>query len=63
MADQLMALRRQAPFDCQLIDVDGDESLRSRFGQRVPVLESAEGRLLCEVYLDPTRVLNYLRDV
>jgi hypothetical protein len=63
MADQLQALQKQAEFDWVHIDVDGDESLRTRFGQRVPVLESGEGTLLCEVFLDPTTVLNYLRDV
>lgn len=63
MADQLERLHDEADFECLLIDVDSDEALRARYHDRVPVLESKQGELLCEVFLDPIRVLNYLQDV
>ena len=63
MAEQLEPLRTEADFECHLIDVDRDEGLLSRYHDRVPVLETGEGELLCEVFLDPSRVLNYLQDV
>jgi hypothetical protein len=61
MADQLEALRGRTEFLCERIDVDADETLRTRYHHRVPVLENAEGQLLCEVFLDPAQVLNYLQ--
>ncbi len=62
MADQLDSLRAQAEFEYELIDVDSHEGLLARYHDRVPVLESGEGILLCEVFLDPVRVLNYLQE-
>jgi len=62
MVDLLEPLHAQAEFECELIDVDSDEGLRARYHDRVPVLESKEGWLLSEVFLDPVKVLNYLRD-
>lgn len=62
MLDQLEPLHRQADFNCLLIDVDSDEALRMKYHERVPVLENEEGELLCEVFLDPIRILNYLQD-
>ena len=35
------------------VDVDTDESLRERYGDRVPVLTDAAGRELCHGRLDP----------
>ena len=35
------------------IDVDTDESLRTRYGDRVPVLTDATGKELCHGRLDP----------
>jgi hypothetical protein len=63
MAEQLEALRPQADFECLMIDIDADEVDRACYHERVPVLEGTEGNLLSEVFLDPTAVLNYLRDV
>ena len=62
MAEQLTSLRSQVRFEYLLVDVDEDEALRNRYHNRVPVLENQEGELLCEVFLDPMRVLNYLQD-
>ena len=62
MLEQLEPLRAEADFECQLIDVDSDEGLLKHYNERVPVLETGEGKLLCEVFLDPSKVLNYLQD-
>lgn len=35
------------------VDVDSDESLRGRYGDRVPVLTDAAGKELCYGRLDP----------
>ena len=35
------------------LDVDADERLRSRYGDRVPVLTDAAGNELCHGRLDP----------
>ena len=35
------------------VDVDADASLRSRYGDRVPVLTDLAGRELCHGRLDP----------
>jgi len=35
------------------LDVDSDERLRARYGERVPVLTDAAGNELCHGRLDP----------
>ena len=35
------------------VDVDTDQSLRQRYGDRVPVLTDAAGKELCHGRLDP----------
>jgi glutathione S-transferase len=62
MRAQLEALKSEVDFELQQLDVDTDARWRSRYHSRVPVLEDAEGNLLCEVFLDPVVVLSYLRD-
>ena len=62
MLEQLEALGHTPPFELELIDVDTDIALKAGYGERVPVLEGGDGMPLCEVYLDPTVVLSYLRD-
>jgi hypothetical protein len=44
----------------QVVDVDRDEELASRFGLRVPVLETA-GEVICEGFYDGTEVRRWLR--
>ena len=44
----------------RVLDVDSDETLASRYGLRVPVLE-ARGEVLCEGVYDRARVLEALR--
>ncbi len=62
MLTELEQLRRSTAFELEQIDVDGNATIRERYHARVPVLEDSDGRLLCEVFLDPSAVLNYLRD-
>jgi hypothetical protein len=49
-------------FNIESIDVDQDESLEERFGERVPVLV-AGGRELCHYFLDTAAVRAYLADI
>lgn len=44
--------------EVQLLDVDGDPSLKERFGSRVPVLTGG-GQELCEARLDEAAVDAY----
>jgi glutathione S-transferase len=62
MLAELEQLRQSTAFELEQIDVDGNVTLRERYHVRVPVLEDSDGGLLCEVFLDPFAVLNYLRD-
>ncbi len=62
MLEQLVELRRTLGFELERIDVDAQAELKTRYGHQVPVLEDAAGHRLCEVFLDPASVMNYLRD-
>jgi hypothetical protein len=42
------------------VDVDKDPELRARYGDRVPVLETAAGEALCQYFLDEDRLYRYL---
>lgn len=48
-------------FELEQVDVDGNEALRARYHERVPVLTGADGVTLCEVFFDPVAVSNYLQ--
>lgn len=43
----------------EVIDIDRDESLRARFGTRIPVLV-ADDEVLCYGHLDRARLRNWL---
>jgi glutathione S-transferase len=62
MLAQLEELRQTSDFELFMIDIDEQAAAGDPYRHRIPVLEDAEGHLLCEVYLDPVAVLNYLRD-
>jgi len=50
-------------FDIEVVDVDGDPRLQSRYDELVPVLaaiEAANVRELCHYFLDRSAVLAYL---
>jgi Glutaredoxin-like domain (DUF836) len=49
-------------FSIESIDVDQDESLEERFGERVPVLVAGD-RELCHYFLDAEAVRAYLADI
>ncbi len=60
MLKQLEPLRKELPFRLDLVDVDANPDHRARYGERVPVLETGEGRELSEFFLDEPRVRDYL---
>jgi hypothetical protein len=62
MLEQLEELRRSLAFELERIDIDREAALQARYGNQVPVLEDADGQRLCEVFIDPATVMNYLRD-
>ncbi|SEK59990.1 glutaredoxin family protein [Nitrosovibrio tenuis] len=52
--NMLAALREwqeRVCFHLEVVDVDSDDVLKSRYGERVPVLE-AGGKEICHYYLD-----------
>ncbi len=61
MLEQLEQMREAAGFDLDLVDLDGVGEPSHPYRQRIPVLEDERGGVLCEVYFDPTTVMNYLR--
>ena len=53
--DMISALRQRQARQCfsfQVIDVDTDQALRSRYGERVPVLVAGDMEI-CHYHLDP----------
>jgi len=61
MLEALEALRGEAGFDFEAVDVDADPVLECRFGEFVPVLMHGE-RELARGRLDSSLVRAYLRD-
>ena len=59
--DMLAALRSRLgdEFPVTVIDVDGDPSLKARYGERVPVLVTGETEL-CRYRLDAAKLTAYL---
>ena len=51
MIAALQELRGSYPFRLEVIDVDSDTDLQSRYGQRVPVL-MAEDKEICHYHLN-----------
>lgn len=45
------------------VDVDTDAKLQAQYGDRVPVLESADGEEICRYFLDEERLNRYLRSL
>ena len=62
MVAALEALRPVHGFDLVVIDVDENEALERRFGERVPVLLAGE-RELCHYFLDPAALDAYLAEI
>ena len=51
MLAALQELKASYPFQLEVVDVDSDSDLQSRYGQRVPVLMAGD-REICHYYLD-----------
>ena len=51
MIAALQILQARLSFHLEVVDVDSDDELRSRYGERVPVL-LAGGEEICHYYLD-----------
>jgi glutaredoxin len=47
--------RNQVEFDIEVIDVDADAELESKYGDKVPVLLHGESEI-CHYYLDETKL-------
>jgi Glutaredoxin-like domain (DUF836) len=62
MLAELAALQAQCGFAVQTVDVDGDDVLESRYGERVPVLAHGE-RELCHYHLDAAGLTAYLTEI
>ena len=60
MLRELEQLRSERAVSLTLVDVDTRPELRSRYGDRVPVLEDAQGREICHLFLDPERLQRYM---
>jgi glutaredoxin len=63
--DMIAALRElqvRPSFHLEVVDVDSDEALRSRFGLKVPVLV-AEGEEICHYHLDPVALDAYFAKI
>ena len=58
----LQELQSHVPFQIDMIDVDSDRSLKSRYGERVPVL-MAEGEEICHYHLDPVALDAYFSKI
>ena len=57
---ELEQLRSEGRFSLALVDVDASPELRSRYGDRVPVLEDAQGGEICHFFLDLERLQRYM---
>lgn len=52
MIATLRELQTRLSFHLEVVDVDSDADLKSRYGERVPVLVS-EGQEICHYHFDP----------
>jgi hypothetical protein len=52
MRRALLPLQSVLGFTLDVVDVDLDQSLESRYGDRIPVLEGPDGREICHYFLD-----------
>ena len=62
MIEALRGLQGLHHFDIAIVDVDSDQDLRRRHGERVPVLVHGE-RELCHHRLQPAVVGDYLANI
>ena len=62
MIAALRELQARLSFHLEVVDVDSDDELKSRYGERVPVL-MAEGEEICHYYLDPVALDAYFAKI
>lgn len=60
--DEFLPLAQRLGLEYVLIDVDSSPQLEVNYGQRVPLL-SAEGVVICEYFIDPAKLDEYVRGV
>jgi hypothetical protein len=58
----LRVLQAGVPFELEVVDVDSDPMLESRYGELVPVLVGSGGEL-CHYHLDTAKVNDYLNKI
>jgi len=58
----LRELQAGAGFELEVVDVDSDPALESRYGELVPVLMGSEGEI-CHYHLDTAKVNDYLNKI
>ncbi|HLP80827.1 MAG TPA: glutaredoxin family protein [Nitrosomonas sp.] len=57
----LHTLQQHVSFDLQVIDIDSDKELIARYGEKIPVLVSAEDHQeICHYFLNMTALDDYL---
>ena len=64
MIDEIREFQAEAKLELRLeiVDVDGDDALKVRYGLLVPVL-TAEGREICHYFFDLAAVNAYLGNI
>ena len=60
MHRELQKLESRLPFTVELIDIDGDAALMTRYGHKVPVLVGGEEEI-CHYFLDEVPLNEYFR--
>ena len=58
----LRELQTGVRFDLEVVDVDSDPALESRYGELVPVLVGHTGEI-CHYHLDTAKVNDYLNKI
>ena len=60
MWEHLQEIRKEYEFQVVTIDIGDDAELEARHGTRIPVLETEDGKELCNYYLNERGLLDYL---
>lgn len=64
MIHALQALQAHSAFEFEVIDIDGNPQLVSRYSERIPVLvASKDGQEICHYHLDQTALDAYLSKI
>ena len=61
MINALQSMQKQSAFEFEVIDIDSDSQLISRYGERIPVLLAfKDGPEICHYHLDQAALDAYL---